>query len=205
MEQRRIAMELVPLGEDAHAQLVEWGAGKRAQGLLLPCDRLVHPAIASRSDGEMARAVGMGEVETTGHLHWSMVADGSQRGDELAAPVRQGRPGRNGFPGPAPLAGRHEAHLPDAVAIMEAAHGQDPRAIAEAYLQAGIAERVGRAVRRREYQFVHAPAFADILVVRGMAGHGVLAVGSSWIMPTGQAVRYRQAFANISISAICRS
>src|SRR6516165_3283652 len=60
---RHAVVVLVPLGEDAHANLVKWTRLERSERLLLALFALVHPCVTGRSEWKVRRTVGVPEMK----------------------------------------------------------------------------------------------------------------------------------------------
>ena len=148
----------VPLGEHAHAQLVEGGVAQGLERLLLECVALVGPGVARGADLAIGRAVRVAEVEPVGHVHRTVVAGGGGRAGELAGPAVQLRAVAPGRIAPLALHVRHEARAEHAVAVVETLNEHVAMAVAEACLQLHVGKRVAGGLRP-QLQLENSPQF----------------------------------------------
>lgn len=115
-----VVVELVGLGEDAHSDLVEGRGGKGGEGLLLHLAALMSPGVAGGSEGEVGRAVGVGEVVDVADGDGAVAVGGSA--EEGAGVVGEGGGVAAGGEAPGAFGVGHEADFVGAVAVVESVH-----------------------------------------------------------------------------------
>ena len=140
--QRRIGIVGIVLGEDAHADLVEAGLGKRGERVVLHRHRLVRPGVAGGAERQIGRAVDIGEVVPVAHPYRSMNTLARRRRRKIAGqPVELGRARLRGkFPDT--LRVRRKAYPVGAVAVVEARHLDLAVALADHRVERDIDKRI---------------------------------------------------------------
>ena len=102
-----VVVVLVGLGEDAHADLVEGRSAQGIEGLLLESVALMDPGVAGGAEGEVRRAVGVGEVVRLADGDGAVAGGGGAEEGAGAVGERGGVAG--GGVGPAAFGVGHEA------------------------------------------------------------------------------------------------
>src|SRR5882724_7329135 len=125
MDLRFVFVVGVVLGEDAHAQLVEGGRAESRESLGLERVALMGPGVAGGADGDIGRAVCVGEVKNIRNPDRAVIA--GRRWSCLKAARFAG----GGCVGPLSLGIRHEAELVDALAVLKAVDMDDTMFVAE--------------------------------------------------------------------------
>lgn len=154
---RLVVIEVVVLGEDAHAHLVERGGGECLERLLFQFVALVRPRVAGRAEGVVDGAVGVTEVDAIGAdgavvgTRGGRAAEGTGLAGELGAVGASDiRPFADGVGG--------EADPVCAIAIVEAVDSDDAMAKAEVGGELDVGEGIaGRGAG--EFELENVPVF----------------------------------------------
>src|SRR5208337_1187362 len=128
---RFLAIVLVPLGEQTHAELIEWRSRKRFESLALRVFRLKGPRVTGRSAFDVRRAVSIGEVKAIAHGDGAAITVLRRDAREDAGLRVERGSAAGGRPGPFTQCVGHEADCVLAVAIVEAFDGEGAVHLAE--------------------------------------------------------------------------
>ena len=142
--------DVVALGEDAEADLVERRGGERLERLLLELAGLMHPGVAGGAELVIGRAVGVAQVERLEDLDRPVIVRRRRPDGERAGLAVQLGPVAPRLVAPRALRRRREADLVGAIAVVEAAHRHALAVMAERagefHVEVGIA--LARPVQR---------------------------------------------------------